>query len=159
MSLNDHIAEFSTLLDVKTKAQLTPGVTWAIVQDVDWGAKTMTATGLADELPYYNVQLGLGSFYRKPVVGTKVLLGVPELQGADTFLIECEAYEEAIYVSGDSTFVIKESGFEVKQGDESLRTILLDFMTEVNKIVVVNGTTINQAAVAAIKERLKQVLK
>src|SRR5690554_2391320 len=161
MSFTDEIATFSKLLDNKQKKHLTPGCVWATVKDVDWEAKTMTAVGVDDDLEYWNVQLGLGAYYRKPVVGSLVMLGVPGLQGSDTFLIECEAFEEGIFVSGDSTFVIKEEGFIVKQGDENLRTIMDDqhkefgkLCDEINKIVVSIGTTVNVAAVTLIKNEV-----
>jgi len=134
----------------------------------------MTAIGIEDDLEYFDVQLGLGSWYRKPKVDTKVLLGVPGLQDKASFLLECEAFEEGIYVSGDSTFIIKEEGFVIKREDENLVNILSDYQEqfgklcdEVNKIVVSIGTTPNVPAITLIKEtvlndintRLKQVLK
>lgn len=174
MSLADEIAVFKNLQQKEAEKLLTPGCVWATVKDVDWTNKTMTATGVEDDLDYHNVQLGLGAYYRKPKVGTLVMLGVPGLQGADTFLIECENFEEAIYVSGDSTFVIKEEGFIVQHGEENLRTILNDYDTqfgklcdEINKIVVSVGVTPNVPAITAIKmevtqninNRMKTVLK
>jgi len=174
MSLTDEIAEFQQLQQRQVRGALTPGCVWATVKNVDWTKKTMTATGVDDELDYFNVQLGLGAYYRKPEVGTLVMLGVPGLQGSDTFLIECEAFEEAIYVSGETTFVIKEAGFIVKQGNENLRTIMDDYdkqfgklCDEIKKIYVSIGTTVNIPAVEAIKlevtqninTRMKTVLK
>jgi len=174
MGFDDEMAEFKKLQKEEQKKILTPGCIWATVKEVDWENKTMTAIGVEDDLEYFDVQLGLGSWYRKPVVDTKVLLGVPGLQGEASFLLECEAFEEGIYVSGESTFVIKEQGFIVQQGDENLSTIMSDYhkefgklCDEVNKIVVSIGTTPNVAAITLIKEkvtgdidsRLKQVLK
>jgi len=174
MGFDDEMAEFKTLQEQEQKKHLTPGCVWATVKEVDWDNKTMTAVGIEDELEYFNVQLGLGSWYRKPVVDSKVMLGVPGLQGEASFLIECEAFEEGIYVSGDSTFIIKEEGFVMQQQNENLRKIISDYHTEfgklcdeINKIVVSIGTTPNVAAITLIKEkvtgnidtRLKQVLK
>ena len=105
MSLGDEIAEFTKLQRDKAKELLTPGCVWAICKEVDWDNKTMLAIGLQDELPYYDVQLGLGSYYRKPVVGSLVMLGVPELQGKETFLIEAENVTEFVWVD--------ETGFEI----------------------------------------------
>ncbi|MBK5213359.1 MAG: hypothetical protein JJE55_06840 [Flavobacteriaceae bacterium] len=165
MSFADEILEFKKLQREDAKTLLTPGCVWATVKDVDWDKKTMTATGVEDELDYFNVQLGLGAYYRKPEVGKLVMLGVPGLQGSDTFLIECEAFEEAIFVSGESTFVIKEEGFIVKQGAENLRTILDDYdkqfgklCDEVNKIVVSIGVTPNVAAITLIKTEVTQTI-
>jgi hypothetical protein len=174
MNLGDAVSEFKRLQEQNAKKLLTPGCVWATVKSVDWDQKSMVAVGLEDDLEYFDVQLGLGSYYRKPVVDTLVMLGVPGLQDSASFLIECEAFEEAIWVSGDSTYVIKEQGFIIKQQEENLLNILDDFQTqfgklcdEVNKIVVSIGVTPNVAAIELIKTavtetintRLKQVLK
>jgi hypothetical protein len=137
---------------------VNPQLIWATVAAVDWSKKTMTAKSVVDGLEYFNVLLGLGSFYRKPKVGTKCLLGVLGDKKAATFLIEAEAFEESVMKSSDTEFTIKEDGFILKQGNESLKTILNDFMNEVNKIVVVQGRTIDVAAVTLIKNRLNTVL-
>lgn len=159
MSLNDQISEFMQLQEKRQREILTPGCVWAVVKTVDWDKKTMVAQGVQDDLEYYDVQLGLGSFYRKPVVGSTVMLGVPELQGNETFLIECEDFEEALYVSGDLRFsMLKNNGYKIERGGENLGKVLEEFMEECRKIVVVNGNTINQVAVAELKTRLKTIL-
>ena len=154
----DAITEFTRLLKAQQKSAVNPQLIWATVKAVDWNSKTMTAESVVDGLEYFNVLLGLGSFYRKPKVGTKCLLGVLGNKAAATFLIEAEAFEESVFISDESEFTIKESGFILKQGNESLKTILNDFITEVNKIVVVQGRTIDVAAVTLIKKRLNTVL-
>lgn len=152
------ITEFTRMLKEQQKNAVAPQLIWATVKKVDWAAKTMTAESIVDGLKYFNVLLGLGSFYRKPKVGTKCLLGVLGNKAAATFLIEAEAFEEEIYKSGTTEFTIKETGFIVKQGDESLKTILNDLIDELNKIVVIQGRTIDVAAVTLIKQRLNTVL-
>ncbi|PKP26196.1 MAG: hypothetical protein CVU03_05015 [Bacteroidetes bacterium HGW-Bacteroidetes-2] len=89
---------------------------------------------------------------------SKVLLGILEKQESAAILVDAETVEELIYKSGASEFTIKEQGYIVKKGNESLKNILNDFIDEVNKIIVVNGTTINVGAVTAIKQRLNTVL-
>jgi hypothetical protein len=152
------ITEFTRLLKEQQKSAVSPQLIWAIVKEVNWSAKTMIAESIVDGLDFYNVLLGLGSFYRKPKVGTKCLLGVLGNKTAATFLIETEAYEEAVFKSDITEFTIKENGFIVKQGNESLKTILNDFIDEVNKIVVIQGRTIDVTAVTLIKQRLNTVL-
>tara|TARA_R100001369_G_scaffold89325_1_gene126841 strand:- start:669 stop:1199 length:531 start_codon:yes stop_codon:yes gene_type:complete len=166
MSLNDEIAEFEKLQREKQQEMMTPGCVWATVKEVDWDGKTMTAIGVEDDLEYYDVQLGLGAYYRKPVVDSKVMLGVPELQKNETFLIECEAFEEAIYVSGDTTFVIKKEGFIINQGNENLKDVWNDYFAqfgklcdELNKVVVSVGVTPNVPAITAIKTEVTTNLK
>lgn len=151
--------EFVRLLKEKQKSQTQPQVVWATVKTVDWEKRTMVATGLVDDLEYYDVLLGLGNTYKKPKQGSKCLLGVIGNHSAFTFLIEAESVEEMLVVSGESEMTVKEEGFIIKRADQSLTQVLNDFIDEVNKIVVINGTTINVAAVTLIKQRLNTILK
>ncbi len=50
-------------------------------------------------------------------------------------------------------------GFKVERNGENLARILSDMIDELNKIVVVQGNTINVAAMTVIKQRLNNVLK
>jgi len=150
--------EFTRLLKEQGKSHVKPQLVWATVKSVDWDKKVMVATDLIDDLDYYDVLLGIGAVYQKPKVGTKCLLGVLGNKAAATFLVESESVEETIYKSDKTTFVIKESGFVIQQNEESLKSVLNDFMDEVNKIVVINGNTINVVKVKAIKERLNTIL-
>lgn len=152
------ITEFQRLLKVQQKSVVNPQLIWATVESVDWDNKSMTAKSIVDGLEYFNVLLGLGSHFRKPKAGTKCLLGVLGNKAAATFLIEAEAFEESVIKSSTTEFIIKENGFIIKQGNESLRTILNDMINELNKIVVIQGKTINVPAMTAIKNRLNTVL-
>jgi hypothetical protein len=154
----DKFAETLSVREKKNRELLPAALVWATVKSVDWSAKTMTATGQVDGLDYFKVKLGLGNLYRRPAVGSKVLLGILEKQESAAILVDAETVEELIYKSGASEFTIKEQGYIVKKGNESLKNILNDFIDEVNKIIVVNGTTINVGAVTAIKQRLNTVL-
>ncbi|WP_228235939.1 hypothetical protein [Allomuricauda sp. M10] len=151
--------EFVRLLKEKQKSEIQPQMVWATVKSVDWEKRTMVATGLVDDLEYYDVLLGLGNTYKKPKQGSKCLLGVIGNHSAFTFLIEAESVEEMLVVSGESEMTVKEEGFIIKRADQSLTQVLNDFIDEVNKIVVINGTTINVAAVNLIKQRLNTILK
>lgn len=154
----EEVKAFNGLLSKKIK-ELTPVQTvWVTVDEVNWEEKTMTAKGVADDLPFFDVLLGVGNEYHKPKKGTKALIGLIENTPNSSFLITADEIEEVNIKTGNSFLTIKENGFIVKQGTESLRTILNDFMNEVNKIIVVNGTSINVGAVNAIKQRLNSVL-
>lgn len=67
---------------------------WAVVNEVDWEEKTMTVTGVADDLPYYDVQLGLGAMMIKPVVESSVLIGIIEGDEASAFLLAAAEIEK-----------------------------------------------------------------
>lgn len=152
------LEEFTRLMKEQGKAAVKPQLVWAIVKEVDWDAKTMTATDLLDGLDYFDVLLGIGAVYQKPTIGTKCMLGVLGNKASATFLIDAEAVEETIYTSDKTKFVIQENGFIIKQSEESLKSVLNDFIDEVNKIVVINGNTINKVKVTAIKQRLNTIL-
>lgn len=150
--------EFVRLQKEQGKSHVKPQLVWAKVKSVDWNSKTMTATDVVDGLDYFEVLLGIGSVYKKPKVGAKCLLGILGNQASATFLIESEFVEETIYTSDKTKFIIKENGFVIQQNNESLKSVLNDFMDEVNKIVVIYGNTINVGKVTAIKDRLNTIL-
>lgn len=150
--------EFISLLNKKADGAVKIQTHWAVVQSVDWEAKTMVVKDLVDDLEFYDVLLGLGSFYRKPKVGTSCLIGIILNNEAASFLIEVEEVEEVSVAVLTNELTINESGFLVKRGNETLKAVLNDLITEVNKIIVINGTTINVAAMEVIKQRLNTVL-
>lgn len=152
------LEEFTRLMKEQGKSAVKPQLVWAKVKEVDWESKTMTATDLVDGLDYFDVLLGIGAVYQKPKLGAKCMLGVLGNKASATFLIEAEAIEETIYISDKTKFVIKENGFVIQQNKESLKSVLNDFIDEVNKIVVIYGNTINKGAVTAIKQRLNTIL-
>lgn len=151
------VTEFNQLLSQKIRELIPIQTAWATAKDIDWDKKMMTATGLTDDLDYHDVLLGIGGEFKKPKRGTKCLIGIVS-NSANAFLITAEEVEETIIVSGESQLTIKEDGFIIRQSNESLKTIFEDMIDEINKIIVINGTSINVAAMTAIKERLKTVL-
>ena len=76
------------------KRHVKVSTAWATVKSVNWSKKTMTCTGVSDDLDYYNVLLGIGSTYVKPKKNTLVLIGIIENKEAATFLIDAEDVEE-----------------------------------------------------------------
>jgi hypothetical protein len=152
------ISDFVEIINKKIKERVPVQTVWATVVSVDWDKKIMTAKGVHDDLDFFNILLGLEHQYIKPKVNSKALIGIIENTDANAFLIKADEVEEMVIKSGDSTFTIKTDGFIVKKGNETLREILNDFIDEVNKIIVINGTTINVEAVNAIKQRLNTVL-
>jgi hypothetical protein len=166
MANGSNISQLGQTLNNMAKSHVKVQTCWVTVQEVDWNEKTMTAIGLTDELPFYDVQLGVGSFYRKPAVGSMCLIGIIENQDAATFLIDAENVEEAVYTSGESEFTIKLDGFIIQRAGESFKTVLNDFQTQVGKlceelakVVVLIGTGPDLAAIAAIKQQVDGDIK
>lgn len=155
----DAIDEFIRLQKNHQKQAVKPQLVMATVKSVDWANRKMVATGLVDNLEYYDVLLGLGHVDKKPKIGSKCLLGIIGNHEAFTFLVHAEKVEEMVVVSGPTELTINEDGYKIKKGTDTLAQILDDFMVEVMKIIVVNGTSINVPAVTAIKNRLNTVLK
>ena len=129
------IAEFQRLLSQKIKDKLVSSVLWATVENVNWEEKTMTVKSLVDDLPYEDVLLGLGSYYRKPKVGSKCLIGIIGSKSAITYLIECDQLEEIEVTTGNSELKITEDGIQLKRNQENLSEVLSDMIDELNKTV------------------------
>ena len=97
--MSDKIRELAETLTEKGKTHVKTNVFFANVKEIDWAAKTMTATGVGNELDYFDVLLGLGAMQIKPKINSLCLLGIVENKEAETFLID--AFEiETIYLNG-----------------------------------------------------------
>lgn len=159
MAQTQEISEFNSLLGQRIKELQEVQTVWVIVKSVDWASKTMVATGVVDDLDYHEVILGLGYDYKKPSIGSTCLIGVINNNPGNTFLINGETIDEHQFISGTSRLTIKKDGFVIQQGSESLKQVLNDMIDELNKIIVIQGTTINVGAMNAIKQRLNTILK
>jgi hypothetical protein len=151
------ISEFNQLISQKIRELIPVQTAWATAKEIDWDKKVMTATGLVDDLDYHNVLLGIGGDFKKPKAGAKCLIGIVS-NSANAFLITADEVEEMVFTSGESQLTIKDDGFIVKNSNENLKNIFSDMIDEINKIIVVNGTSINVAAMTEIKQRLNTVL-
>lgn len=147
------------ILDAAMTGKVKSSVVYAVAQDIDWVNHEMTALGVVDELPYYEVSLGLGSFKKKPKKGSICTLGILEGQEAFAYLIDAQEIEEVVYTHGETSFTINEQGYQIKQGSENLLNVMSDFIDEVSKVVVSIGVTPNVGALTKIKKRLNNVLK
>jgi len=160
----DNITELGNVLNERTKKLIDVQTHWCNVKSVDWDKKTMVAIGLVDDLDFFDVNLGIGSVYKKPKLKTKCLIGIINNNIADAFLIECDEVEEINFTSGESVLTIKEDGFIVKQGSESLKEVFNDLLEqknklneEVQKIVVSIGVSPNVPALVQIATETDQI--
>ncbi len=157
---------FEQLITSKMQGLVPVQTHWAEALEVDWQQKTMKAVAVKNKVPFYGVSLGLGGLYRKPKPGSLCLIGIVENQAGDSFLIDAEKVEEFAYKSGDSAFTIKEKGFIVKQGGESLKEVLNDWQQqfgklcdELAKVVVSIGVSPNVPAITKIKAEVKEKIQ
>lgn len=143
MKPGSNITEFGKLLTSRTKKLIDVQMHWAIVKEVDWDKKIMTATGVADDCDFNEVNLGIGSINRKPTLGTKCIIGILNNNIADAFLIECESVDE-IEIS-DAT------GFKLVLKDGKMTVNGETFGGIVNAIELKNQVDKNTAVLEAIK--------
>lgn len=153
----EELNEFSKLLSQKINEKENIQTHWVIVQEINWDDKTMTAKSVVDGLAFFDVLLGLGAVYTKPVVNTKCLIGIVNNSAAG-FLIQAERVDEIQFNTKNSQLHVNDSGFLIKNKGETLKNVLNDLITEINKIVVIQGTSINVPAVTKIKDRLNTLL-
>lgn len=132
---------------------------WATVTEVDEDEQTATVKSIVDEVEYFDVNLGMGDKVIIPKVDSNCLIGIIQNKDSDTYLIDCESIEKVQYKMSESLLLVDADGFQIEKGKENLKTVLNDMIDELNKIVVVQGNTINVAAMNAIKERLNSILK
>lgn len=91
------------IAQLNKRTPMAPGARWVTVKEIQWDQKTMTATSVSDGLDYFEVQLGLGSFYRRPKVGSIALIGTPMQEEAAGFLIDCASLDEE-YIEDSTGF-------------------------------------------------------
>ncbi|QKX04889.1 hypothetical protein HN014_08145 [Aquimarina sp. TRL1] len=135
----------------------------ATVMSVNKEEKTITALD-TDQMEYSDVRLSAAIDNKTnkvisfPSVGSTVLLG--KISGDDNTLFVCAANEiESIEgnISGVN-FLIDQSGYKINANQESLKRVMNDLIDEINKIIVIQGTSINVPAMNAIKQRLNNLL-
>jgi len=150
----------------------------ATVLEVNQDKKTVTVKDV-DELEYYDVRLAAAEDDKKsvltiPKVNSSVLVCQIGNDLNTLFVVQTNEVENIIGVIsdtkfeindagfkgeiGDSKFEITTAGYKIDKGSENLKTVFNDMVDELNKIIVVNGTTINVAAMTIIKQRLNTIL-
>ena len=117
--------ELGKLITGKAKDLVNAQIVWANVKEVDWANKEMTATGIIDDLDYYEVKLGLGSMTMKPKKDTLVLLAVIENQPQHTVLLYADELEERKLQVGKLKLTIKDNKLKLENGCELLSNYYL----------------------------------
>jgi hypothetical protein len=158
MTLKNELDRFSQLFKGHLNGSMKATLRWVSATEVDWNAQTMTAVD-GDGLEFFDVLLGVGTTAVKPVINTDCLIAIVEGDEATAFLLYADEAEEFYLKAGMTRLVVSEDGCVVERGSENLLKALEDFIIEVQKVVVVVGTTPNVAALEAIKNRMKVILK
>jgi hypothetical protein len=142
--------------------QAVKGVLQGKVLDID-GYKSCTVE-IAEGLELYDVRLQAttGTINDmaaiKPKVGSVVLVGILENVTTEAFVISFSEVEEVTFKIGTAELVIKNNKIKLEAAGFNLKTELSNFIDEVNKIIVLYGTSPNVAQLTAIKLRFQQML-
>lgn len=154
-------AELKRSLDAfRKKGQYTFPV---IVKSVDKSKRTVTVTDLED-FEYTDVRLTAVIDESKAVViypklGSTVLVSMIGNELEQLFVSSVREVESIDAVIENTEFHIDASGHRIKRGNEDLLSVLNDLIDELNKIVVIQGTSVNVPATTLIKQRLNTILK
>lgn len=150
-------------INEKIKSFAKVQTVWAEAKEVNWEEKTMAAIGVSDELPYYDVLLGLENIQIKPKQGTICLIGLIENDETKPFLIwadEVESYEVKV---GETEFKMQD-GFLLKKQNETLYKLMADLLQAIQNMNFTHpqGPTtglVNLAEFTAIAQRFQTFLK
>ena len=148
----------------KIKSFVSVQTIWVEAGEIDWEEKTMTAIGISDDLPYYDILLGLDSILIKPKKGATCLIGLIDNNPTTPFLIWANETEE-YSIKVENTELKMDNGFLLKKENETLAKLMTDLLQEIQKmkfLTVSGGPTtrlINQPKFKEIENRFKELLK
>lgn len=125
---------------------------------------TCTVESDHDKTDFFKVSLnaieenGTNKLIVTPALNSKVVIGVFP-NGVDAVILSCSEVDKVYFKKSTTEFEADTDGFMIKRNNENLKAVLNDYIDEVNKIIVVNGTSIDVAATIVIKARLNTILK
>lgn len=93
----------------------------------------------------------------EPKVGSVVQIAA--IDNSKEFIVVAVEEIEKITIQKGTLLIVVDDKLEVKKGSDSLSKIITDMILEINKIVVLVGTSPNVAALTAIDVRQKLFLK
>ena len=82
-------------------------IRWVEVSFVNTAEKTMDAKGITDNLEYYDIQLGCGSFIIYPKVGTLCLIAIIEGMETDALLLSAAEADKIVLNDGQLGGMVK----------------------------------------------------
>jgi hypothetical protein len=99
------------------------------------------------------------SFTVMPAIGSTVL--VIEIEGSpeETAVIQFTQIDSLQIKMKEFEFLADKDGLKISNQGENLMSILSDLITELNKILVIQGNNINVPEMNTIRNRFKKVLK
>lgn len=162
----NELLKLKKTLEENTDRRIPIAIVWAKADRVDWDSKTMTAVGISDNLPYYDVLLGLGNHYIRPQKGSKCLLGIIQNNNAAAFLISCEKSEAVEWYNDEQVIEMDGVKFSIRNQDESLHTLIADMLDAIieekhqtNMGVTISHTPDSALRFSQLKTRFNHLLK
>jgi len=93
-----------------------------------------------------------------PAEGSAVLVAIIENMKTEAVVIRCSEVAKVKVKIGTLEMTIGAEGLKLNRSDENLQNVLTDLIAEVQKIIVVVGTSPNVETLESIKNRLKKIL-
>ena len=118
-----------------------------------------------DAPSFYDVRLNAidddleSCFTVYPAEGSEVLVAIIENMKTEAVVIRCSEVQKVKAKIGTTELEINADGFRFGRGNEDLKAAIGDLVAEIQKIIVVQGTGPNVAALTGIKNRINQILK
>lgn len=94
-----------------------------------------------------------------PKKGSIVLCGIIESNISEAILISCSEVEKLKIKVDQLEFECAGDGIKISNNGESFLTALNDMFDELNKILIIQGNTLNVSKMKAIKTRFNKILK
>lgn len=80
-------------------------------------------------------------------------------QQTDAVIITCSEIEKVVIKIGTTLHEVSAEGHDISRGNNNLKDSLVDLITEIQKIIVINGTSPNVPALEAIKAKINLIFK
>jgi hypothetical protein len=133
MSLKDELDQFHGLFKQHLNGTKQAALRWVTATEIDWDDKTMTAVD-SDNLPYYDVLLGVSNVKVKPKPGTDCLIAILEGNEATAFLLYADEADLVEYNDGQNGGLANAP---------ELRTQLAKMTARIDMIIsAINGATV-----------------
>lgn len=161
--MSKEIDVFTTLLARKNKLQQALVLQWAKVTSVDWENKTCDAKGVDDDLEFFDILIGAGSFDVKPKVGSLIIIGIINNDETTPVLLSAEEVDKIEIKAGNCELTI-DQGFLLKKENETLKKLMVDLLQEIQKMKFTTNTgstinLVNQPQFQLLENRFKSFLK
>jgi hypothetical protein len=93
-----------------------------------------------------------------PKSGSYVMFALIDNSATDAVVINCSEIEKTVVKIGQTVHEISDEGHKIEKGPDNMKALIASFISEVQKIIVVNGRSPNVAALEQIKQKFNNLL-